>query len=93
MATSKKAPKKKAGLIQKIKSALTPSEKPYATFHWNVKKYPDVLKDIEQAKQAFDTYSARGFKPHYLDAKGNKGKPMSEFDASAGSMVFIPKKA
>lgn len=69
--------------------ALADAATSASKFYWNVKKYPDVLKDIEMAKSTFDVYHKQGYTAYYLDAKGDIGKKMSEFDASAGSMAFL----
>ena len=103
MATTKKTPAKKTAakkatgkkpskfLESSTALSVRGASKP-ATFFWNVKKYPDVLKDIEMAKTVYDIHTKKGFKPFYLDAKGNKGKPMPEFEACAGAMLFEPKR-
>lgn len=100
MASKKSATKAKVGSKKaKAPKALTKrrsSSKALAvkgadstTFFWNVKKYPQVLKDIEVAKGVYDIHVKRGFKVFHLDVAGNKGNPMKEFDASAGGMLFF----
>jgi hypothetical protein len=76
----------------KKKPALAVRGPKPATFFWNVKKYPQVLQDIVMAKTVYDVHTKKGFKPFHLDAKGNKGEPMPEFEACAGAMLFEPKR-
>jgi hypothetical protein len=54
--------------------------------YWNVKNWDEV----RLAKEVFDKYVGAKFKPYNMNSKGDKGEPMSEFDPSAGSILFIP---
>lgn len=57
--------------------------------YWNEKKW----EEVEAAKAVFDVYKAKGFAAFSMDAKGDKGKQIREFDPSAGSILFVPPLA
>lgn len=53
--------------------------------YWNVKSWDEV----EAAKMTFDLYIEKGFKAFSMDSLGEKGEPITSFDPSAGSIIFI----
>lgn len=81
LSTKKKAPSKALSLKGQNANSTT--------FFWNVKKYPQVLKDIEAAKGVYDIHVKKGFTAFHLDVAGNKGDPMKEFDPCAGGVLFF----
>lgn len=89
MAAKKKLAEKakKATRTPKTSTALAKPGKPSAIY-WPVKKVAEA-KDAESARMTFDTFTSKGLKAHYVDEKGNPGKPMKTFDETAGGVVFL----
>lgn len=56
-------------------------------FHWN-KNDP---KSVEAAKEVFDQHRAKSYLAFSMNAKGDQGEQMKDFDPEAGSVLFIPQ--
>lgn len=83
---AKKTPAKATKPVKKAPKAKPVKKAPrYSSLHWD----PSVEKDRNLAKMTFDSYEEKNFKAFRIDAKGNKGKRMAEFDPQAGGMVFV----
>jgi hypothetical protein len=55
-------------------------------YYWNAQN-PD---QVAIAREVFQTHRGRGYLAFSMNAKGDQGEQMREFDQSANSILFIP---
>ena len=51
---------------------------------------PDDTKQVTRARTRFSELVAKRFKMFLMDDDGKKGKPIDDFDPSAGAILAIP---
>lgn len=56
-------------------------------FYWNAGN-PD---QTQVAKEVFDSHRSKNFLAFKMNAKGDQGEQMTEFDPTAESVLFIPQ--
>jgi len=56
-------------------------------FHWN-KKDP---QSVAAAKEVFDAHQGKGYLAFSMNAKGDQGEQMRQFDPEAESVLFMPQ--
>ena len=52
---------------------------------------PDNKDEVKDAERTFKDLTQKGFKAFTVDKKGEKGKPIDEFDPEAGKMILVPR--
>lgn len=53
---------------------------------WN----PHNTEEVENARASYDRLKAKGYLAFRVDAKGEKGEQMTDFDPTAGKILMVP---
>lgn len=53
---------------------------------WN----PNNTDEVANARRTFTDMRAKGYLAFKVDAKGDKGEQMNEFDPGAGKVIMVP---
>lgn len=56
---------------------------------WN----PRDMDEVAAARKLFQTFNDKGFKAFRVNARGEAGERIREFDPSAEKIIFIPQLA
>jgi hypothetical protein len=49
--------------------------------------------EVKIARKVFKQYKKKGYRAFKMTDKGDRGKPVKEFDPDAGCILFIPLMA
>lgn len=51
---------------------------------------PNRPEEVDNARTTFENLRKKGYRAYRVNAQGDKGEPMDNFDTAAGKVIMVP---